>query len=121
MKAYKIYVQDRMGYEDDIFYAKTYDKAVQLFNNEIRKELKNAGDDAVDKVDFGEEISSFHEYNEDREIICRKCPILIHQKKDSKRLHRVANVPRWEKTSYEYNEYEIISDSVVLEEIEILE
>lgn len=120
MKAFKIYATDRIGFENEVVYACNYNKAIQLFNNAIRKELFNAGDDVVDKDDFGQEIREFKKYNKDREIICRKCPVLIHRKNDDEK-SKIANIVRWEKTSYEYNEYEILSNSIILEEIEILE
>lgn len=117
MKAFKIYKTDRMGFDYEITYACKYDKAIQIFNDDIRKEYKEVGEDIVDRIDFGEEVRVFRKYNKDSELICRTYPIIMH-KKDKK---LIAHIPQWEKTSYEYNEYEIVGDSIILEEIELLD
>ena len=117
MIAFKIYKEDRMGFEYEVSYACKYNMAIQMFNNAIRKEYREAGGDIVDRSDFSEEIIGFREYNKDSELICRTYPIIIH-KKDKK---LIAHIPQWENTSYEYNEYEILGDSIILEEIELLD
>lgn len=119
MLAYKVYKEDRMGFESDIVYACKNKKAIQLFNNVIRKELKDIGGDIVNKEDFSEEVSGFREYNSDKELICRTYPLIIY--KDNKNKRIIANIPYWEDTSYEYNEYEIIANSIVLEEIKLID
>ena len=79
MKIYKIYTQYKMGFEEDIEYKKSINKATQYFNNLIRKTLKEV--EVVDKDDFSDNIAEFREnienWHKDCEIICRKYPILI--------------------------------------------
>ncbi|MBN1058503.1 hypothetical protein [Clostridium botulinum] len=120
MKAFKIYVQDRMGYEEDEEYALKYDKAIRLFNDKVRKAVKEVKGDLVDQEDFSEQVHYLREdYPGDNEvdIISRKMPYIAYKKND--KLYAV--IPFWEKTSYEYDEWDISDMTVVLEEIEILE
>ena len=114
MKAFKIYKKNIIGFEYEISYACKYDKAIQIFNDDIRKEYREAGKYVVDRVDFREEVRRVREYNKDSELICRTHPVIIH--KNDKKL--IAHIPQWVKTSYEY---EILGDSIILEEIELLD
>lgn len=117
MEAFKIYKLDKMGYDYEISYALDYDKAIQIFNDYIRKEHKAASKFIVDKTDFAEEISMFREYNKNAELICRTYPLIMY-KSD---IRITALIPQWEKTSYEYDEYDICGDLIVLETIELLD
>ncbi|NFO03150.1 hypothetical protein FDB23_03320 [Clostridium botulinum] len=117
MKAYKVYEQDQMGYEDNIEYAKSYNKVIQLFNQKVKKTISDIGGDIVDKYDFGEQIASFRKWNEGKEVISRKYPYLLYKDKNL----LVAQIFYWERTSYEYSEYDIVNSMIVLEGIEILE
>lgn len=119
MKAFKIYSEDRMGFENEIVYVCNYNKAIEIFNEKLREELKNIGDDVVNKQDFSEEVQEFREWNKDSELLCRKYPLLIHRPKDSNKI--VGTIPYWTKTGYEYNEYEILGELITLEEIELIE
>ena len=119
MKIYKIYTECQMGFEGDIEYKKSINKATQYFNNLIRKTLKEV--EVVNKDDFSNNVAEFRDnienWHKDCKIICRKYPILIYKKKNK----TIAVVDHWEKVSYEYNEYDIESEQIILEEIEILE
>ena len=119
MKIYKVYSQCMMGFESDTGYKKSIDKATQYFNDLIRKTLKEV--DIVDKDDFSDSIANFKDnienWHKDCEVICRKYPLLIY-KQDNK---KIAVIDYWARTSYEYQEYDIESEHVILEEIEILE
>lgn len=119
MKIYRVYSRCMMGFEGDIEYKKNINKATQYFNDLIRKTIKEV--DVVDKdyfidglVNFRENIENWHK---DCEIICRKYPVLIYKRGNK----TVAVIDYWEKVSYEYNEYDIGSEQIILEEIEILE
>lgn len=119
MRIYKIYANCPMGFESDVEYKKNYNKAIQSFNNLIRKTLKEV--EVVDRDDFGDRIADFREnienWHKDCEIICRKYPLLVYKKGNK----TIASIDYWSRTSYEYQEYDIESEEVVLEEIEILE
>ena len=117
MRAFKIYKRNIIGFEYEISYAYKYDKAIQVFNNYIRKEYREAGKYVVDRIAFSEEIRKFREYNKDLKLICRTYPLIIY--KNSKKL--IARIPQWVKTSWEYNEYDILEDSIILEEVELLD
>lgn len=108
-----------MGFEGDIEYKKSINTATQYFNNLIRKTLKEV--EVVDKDDFSDSIAEFREnienWHTDCEIICRKYPILIYKDKNE----TIAVIDYWSKTSYEYNEYDIESEQIILEEINIVD
>ncbi|NME65670.1 hypothetical protein HF846_13805 [Clostridium cadaveris] len=117
IRIYKIYSQCQMGFEGDIDYKKSINKAIQCFNDLIRKTLKEVN--AVDKDVFSDNITEFREdieyLHENREIICRKYPLLIYKEKNK----TIAIVNYWTKVSYEYNEYDI--EQIILEEIDIVD
>lgn len=119
MKIYKVYSQCMMGFEGDTEYKKSIDKATQYFNDLIRKTLREV--DIIDKDDFSDSIANFKDNIEncykDCEVICRKYPLLIYQQGNKK----IAVIDYWRRTSYEYQEYGIESEQIVLEEIELLE
>ena len=119
MKIYRVYSQCMMGFEGDIEYKKSINKATQYFNDLIRKTIKEV--DVVDKDYFIDDLVNFREnienWHKDCEIICRKYPVLIYKHGNK----TVAVIDYWEKVSYEYNEYDIKSEQIILEEIEILE
>ena len=115
MKVYKIYSECMMGFEGDIEYKKSINKATKYFNDLIRKNLKEV--EIVDKDDFGDAVSVFREWHEDCEIICRKYPLLIYKQNNKK----IAVISYWARVSYEYQEYDIENVKIVLEEIEILD
>ncbi|WP_338627631.1 hypothetical protein QJR52_07045 [Clostridium baratii] len=117
MKVYKIYRQDRMGFEDSVVYSNNYNKALRLFNNLVRKEYSEV--DVVAKEDFSEEVANFREWNREYEVVCRTYPLIMYRTPKSKKM--IATIPFWEKTSYEYDEYDIESNIIVLEKIEIVE
>lgn len=114
MKAYKIYIQDRMGYEEDEEYASTYDKAIVIFNNKVRKTVKQLKGDLAKGEDFEEIVQDLRKEN--KKIICRKEPYLMYKTESNK---LIAAVPYWEKQSYEYDEWDVVSEDIALEEIVI--
>lgn len=126
MKGYKIYRNNMMGFDYDEKYAINYSKAIQEFNNLLRKSIKNVYC-SIDKSEFSEEVTSFREYkmnnvfnnksNKKIELICRKCPFILY-KEDGK---LIAKVLSWEEPDYEYGDADIISEDIVLEEIELIE
>lgn len=119
MKIYKIYSECMMGFEGDIEYKKSINKATQYFNDLIRKTLKEV--DVVDEDDFSDSIANFkgniENWHEDCEVICRKYPLLIYKQGNKK----IAVIDYWARASYEYQEYDIESEQIILEEIEILD
>jgi hypothetical protein len=115
MKGYKVYNMCRMGFEGDISYFATKNKALQEFNNLLRKEVRE--NDVLTREDFSQEVKEMKEYNEDWNLICRTYPVIMFENETKLRGH----VPYWENTSYEYNEYEIEANSIILEEIELIE
>lgn len=106
-----------MGYEGNTKYCKNYNKAIEVFNSSVKNAVKYAGDDIVDKSDFSEQISSFKEWNKNSEIISRKYPYLLYKERGL----LTAQVFHWERTSYEYQEYDIVDLVIILEEIEVIE
>lgn len=117
MKAYKIYQVDHCGFEGAVKYTLTYNKAIQIYNDKIRAEIKDVGEDIVDKYDFSGMVGNIRGYSKDSEIICRKYPIIMYEEKN----RTITDVCYWEKTSYESERYDIISNSIILEEIELME
>lgn len=125
MNGYKIYTSDEIGYEIDTKYTVSYNKAIQIFNDKIRKAVYDCGLDIISREDFGDEIASIREriqtkssYSSDEgKMICRAYPILIMKYENS----LVASIFYWYKCSYEYSEYDITSSNIVLEEIEIVD
>lgn len=119
MKAYRVYLQD-MWIEYGIEYALSYDTALRIFNNKLRKLMRDTKDDWCDKVDFGEKVLSFRDqlkWHEDIEIVFRKNPIIMYKDKEGLK----ADVYHWEEPSYEYGESDIKNQAIILEEIEINE
>ena len=131
MKGYKIYEELRWGGESsETKHSVNYSKAIQIFNDLIKKAIKENKEDLVDKEDFGQEILDLRENQKfdkklykdgsrDFEIICRKYPLIIYKYNKTNKM--VANIHFWERTSYEYQEYDIESQTFILEEIEIVE
>lgn len=125
MKGYKIYEQLKLGEESKLTkYSANYNKAVQEFNDFLRKAIDDNLFEIVSKNDFGREVLSFRKslklYNKDNiEIICRKCPFIIYRYKDTNKL--IANLYYWKMIGNKYEDYDIDAQSVVLEEINILE
>lgn len=123
MKAYKIYELSQYGFEDNTEYVSKYNKAVKVFNNKVRKAVNDVKGDLVEQEDFSEKVHDLRTLrknpfaDDEIEIISRKMPYILYKKND----RLFATIPFWEKTSYEYDEYDITSISVVMEEIEILE
>lgn len=120
MKAYKVYELCQYGFDSDIEYALKYDKAIRLFNDKVRKAVKEVKGDLVEQEDFSEQVHYLRaDYPGDNEveIISRKMPYIAYKKNNK----MYAAIPFWEKTSYEYSEYDITHITVVMEEIEILE
>lgn len=125
MKAYKLYNRDSWGSEYDEIYSINYSKITQLFNDRIREAIKEIGSDIASIDDFREEILSIKENNKYREackhapveILCRKYPILIT--KDCNMI--IANIYYWERTSHEYSEYDVESNTIIIEEIDVIE
>lgn len=119
MKIYRIYSQCMMGFEGDVEYKKNINNAIQYFNNLIRRTIKEV--DIVDKDYFSNGVAEFREnienWHKDCEIICRKYPLLIYKKKNK----TIAVIDHWEKASYEYNEYDIETEKIILEEIKIID
>lgn len=110
MKIYRIWSECMMGFEDNVQYRKNIHTATQCFNDLVRKLIKET--DFVDEEDFQEEIQylreSIEEFHPEREIICRKYPVLMY-KEGNKIVARC----------YKYNEGDAERYEVVLQEIEI--
>ena len=117
MEAYKLYERDQMGYEGNIIYIKNYSKAIELFNQEVKNAVYEVKEDMISIDDFRDKIKSFKEWSRNEEIISRKFPYLLYKKNKS----LVAEAYYWQNTSYDHNEPEIFSLTVILEEIEIVE
>ncbi|MFT8352414.1 hypothetical protein [Clostridium saccharoperbutylacetonicum] len=120
MKAYRIFEGCKYGFENDVEYALKYDRAIKLFNNKVRRVVNEVKGDLVEKEDFSEQVHYLranYPGDNDVEIISRKMPYILYKKNNI----LVAVVPFWEKTSYEYQEWDITDMTVILEEIEILE
>lgn len=118
MVAYKIYISDNYGFNNEEEYAANYNKAIQIFNNKVRKLVKEVKGDLVEQEDFSEKIQDLreeHSWNEGIEIISRKMPYILY-KRDNKLF---AIILYWIKSSYEYDEWDIVSEDIILEEIEI--
>lgn len=113
-KAFKIYIQDRMGYEEDEEYALTYDKAIVILNNKVKKLVKQLKGDLATGSDFAEIAQDLRK--EHHKIICRREPYFMYKTKSNK---LIAAIPYWEKQSYEYDEWDIVAEEIILEEIEI--
>lgn len=122
MRIFKIYSAGEYGFEENVKYCSNYNKSIQLFNDLIRKELKSIGNSIIDKEYWGEEIQEFKDsiegYDEDKEIICRSYPVIIYKTKSSK---IVCNIPYSARTSYEYDEWDTYSMSIIIDEIEVEE
>lgn len=111
MKAYRVYELCEYGFDDDIEYALKYDRAVTLFNDKVREVVKEVKEDLVKQEDFSKQVHYLRVDDPDDnevKIISRKMPYILF-----------AEVLFWERTSYEYNEWDIRSMRIVLEEIEI--
>lgn len=115
MKGYKIYIESEYGFEEDVTYSINYDKAIQKFNNYIRKVMSET--DLISKEDFSEQIAYFKDNENDYEIICRSYPIFIYKRNNK----MIATLMYWTRTSYEYQEYDIVGENIILEEINIEE
>lgn len=115
MKAYKIYTESEYGFEEDVSYSNNYNKAIQKFNNLVRQTISEVT--LIDKEDFSDEIQYFKEYESNCEIICRSYPVLIYKRNDK----IIAVIMYWNLTNYEYQEHDICSHNVILEEINIEE
>lgn len=119
MKIYRIYSQCMMGFDEDVKYKKNINSAIKYFNDLIRKTIKEV--DIIDRDDFSNSVAELREnienWNKDCKIICRKYPILIYKKENK----TIATIDYWRKVSYEYNEYDIETEAIVLEEIELID
>ena len=122
MKGYKIYSKNNIGFNYKEKYSISYNKAIQIFNDLIREEINEIGGNIVSEEYFRDEISSLREkvlFNtEDNEIISRKYPYILLKDRNG---NYIANIYFWYKASYEYEEYDIDINSIVLKEIEVIE
>jgi len=120
MKAYRVYELCEYGIDSDIEYALKYDRAIRLFNDKVRKTVKEVKGDLVEQEDFSEQVhylrADYPGENE-VEIISRKMPYISYKKGNK----LFATIPFWVKTSYEYDEWDIKDTTIVLEEITILD
>ena len=125
MKGYKIFVVGEYGFERYEQISTNYDKAVQIWNDTIRKTIKEKN---CIYEDFGEEVQEwkednakpFFEEDKDRyEFLYGVAPIIVY--KDKKENSQIAEVYYSYKCSYEYDEWDTRADNVVLKEIEIIE
>lgn len=126
MKGYKISIVGEYGFERGMQITINYDKAVQLWNDTVRRAISER--DCLTSEDFSEEIQQWREDKEkpfleedkDRyEFLYGVAPIIVY--KDKKNNSQIANVYYGYKSSYEYDEWDVNADSVILEEIEIIE
>ncbi|RHW65447.1 hypothetical protein DZC34_09415 [Clostridium botulinum] len=121
MKGYRVFIKDMMGYDgNEIIYTTNYQTAVKTFNRQLKKVMKGL-DLITDKECFGEIKAEFKEPplfepKEPIEIICMKAPYIIHRQ--GKRL--IASVFYDYRCSYEYDEHDTGVETVIIEEIEIL-
>lgn len=120
MKGYKVYQLDSMGYEEGVTYIKDYNIAIKHFNLMIIDQMKKL-DCIKDKYDFQEVTEDFKEgftiFREGLEIIAKRAPYMIY--KQGKRL--TAAIYYSYKCSYEYDEYDVDSQRIIIEEIEIID
>lgn len=123
MKGYKIYRCDQMGFDYDEKYSINYSKAVQEFNDLLRKAMKDVYG-TIEKSDFSDEVASFREWEmtrafggSDIEIICRKCPFILFRKGNK----LIARVYSWKEPDHEYGDSDITSEDIILKEIELIE
>lgn len=123
MKGYSVYHKDIMGFDDKRVYSLDYSKAIQEFNNKIRRTISKVYV-SIEEEDFSDEVASFKRYltekcfdgkDKDIEIISRKCPFILFRQKDQ----LIARVYSWDKPCHEYQEQDIIFEDVILEEIEL--
>lgn len=119
MKIYKVYREFEMNCESDVQYMKNINGAIQYFNDLTRKYIKET--DYIDKEYFEEAIEDLRngikEFYTDREIVCRKYPLLMYKEKDK----LVAQICFWSKCSYEFDEWDIEEYKIVLEKIKVLD
>ncbi len=120
MKGYKVYLAD-MWVDGEVEYALSYDTALRIFNNKLRKLMRDTKGDWTDKEDFGEQVLSFREYelkwHEDIEMVFRKKPIIMYKDKEGLK----ADVYHWGTPDYEYGDNDIEKQTIALEEITINE
>lgn len=123
MKAYKIFNRNMFGSDTEEEYACNINKAYQIFNNKVRNTIDALAGNIIDKDDFSEQVSgfkdSFYLKQGNIEIISRKYPYILYKNKD-KEIY-VSNIYGWYGTSYEYEEYDIETLSVVMKEIDVQE
>lgn len=81
MKAYKLYERDQIGYEGNIEYIKNYNKAIELFNQEVKNAVYEVKEDMVSIDDFRDKIKSFKEWRRNEEIFIKKVSIFVVQEK----------------------------------------
>lgn len=128
MKGYKIAVYGCWGDVCDMQIAINQKKATQIWNDKVRERIR--ANDCLTSDDFGEDIQSWKEDKlggfiideEDRdryEFLYAVAPIIVY--KDKKKNRQIANVYYSYKSSYEYDEWDVGTEEVVLEEIEIVE
>ena len=111
----KIYVNEIWGSEKET-YKINPKKAIQVFNNLVREEMKQVYE-PIGKQDFSEEVSNFKSWENEYELVFRKCPLIVY-KQDNKLIARIYS---WGEPSYEEREQDIASKEVILEQIEVTE
>ncbi|APF21444.1 hypothetical protein [Clostridium butyricum] len=125
MKAYTIYEYSDWGFTEHEEYALKYDKAIQILNSKVKDAIRKNKEDLATGNDFGEFVQDTRKYindsksfrEDDRVIVCRHEPYVMTYSEDEKEIAVV--IPVWEKTSYEYEEYDVRVIKFILKEIEI--
>lgn len=115
MVGYKVYSVCEIGFEDNISYFTNKDKAIQVFNNLIRKFIKEL--EIIDRNDFSEEIQGCREANKDLTMVSRTYPVIVYEKQNS----TLAFIQHWEEVWWETGEKDIVCDRVIIDEINIID
>lgn len=124
MIGYRIYEEGQWGENPNkVTYTTNYDKAVQLFNDLVRRTFTESKDVLVDREDFSEEVANLKEeiklFNSNVEVVSRSYPYILTRDLTDNTL--CARLYVWEQVSYEYTEYDIQTIALVLKEINFIE
>lgn len=122
MKIYKVYMVSYGDYELEYpkaVYTTNYDKAIRIFNDLVRDEYKNSCC-RLKEEEFREAIKRFRKWGNKRvgEFICRKYPFIMY-KDIYGRL--IVTIPYKEQKTCGCEGYNIKSNSLILEEIDVIE
>lgn len=123
MKIYKVYMVSYEDYELEnpkAVYTTNYDKAVQIFNDLVKKECKESSCCRLKEEEFREAIKRFRKWGIKRvgEFICRKYPFIMYKDIYGS---LIVTIPYKEQKTCGCEGYNIKSNSLILEEIDVIE